>query len=242
MGARVDLATDPDVVQDLATVRAGTAYFRRVLNGLSDGDLADESLLPGWSRKHVVAHVGYNARGIARLTQWAATGVETPMYSSPDARGREIEEGATLNPEALRHLCEHSAIDLDVRWRDLPDERWRSEVVTAQGRTVPASETIWMRIREVWLHAIDLDAGGRLVDVPPTVLTRLLGDITGAWTARGEGAGLGVVLEAGVVLGDPDAELRVSGSLPELARWATGRGVATDLDWTGAPLPAPRWI
>lgn len=242
MVARTDQATDPLVVDDLMTVRAGTAYFRRILNGLTDAELSEPSLLPGWTRRHVVAHVGYNARALARLVEWAATGVETPMYDSPQARGDEIALGATLSPEALRHLCDHSAIDLDVRWRDLPDDRWAAEVVTAQGRTVPASETVWLRIREVWLHSIDLAAGGRLADVPEPVLHRLLGDVTHAWSARGALDGLRLSPEGRDALGATTATREVSGSLPALVRWATGRGDGTGLTWTGVSGPAPRWI
>ena len=43
---------------------------------------------PGWSRRHVVAHVGYNARALTRLVEWAKTGIETPMYASADQSGR----------------------------------------------------------------------------------------------------------------------------------------------------------
>jgi len=240
--ARTDLATDPQVVADLASVRAGTAYFRRVLNGLTDAELSEPSLLTGWTRKHVVAHVGYNARALSRLVEWAATGVETPMYSSPEARGEEIELGATLNPEALRNLCDHSAIDLDVRWRDLPDDRWRAKVLTAQGRTVPASETVWLRTREVWLHSIDLLAGGRFADVPRPVLQRLLEDVVRTWATRDALDGLRLVADGGEPLGDVDGARDVSGSLPEMVRWATGRGDGSSLTWAGTPGPAPRWI
>lgn len=186
MVARVDQATDPQVVADLATVRLGTAFFRRALNGVSDAGLDEPSLLPGWDRRHLTAHVGYNARALARLVSWADTGEVTPMYPSTEARNEEIELGATLPPEALRNLVEHSAIDLDVRWRDLPDDRWTAEVKTAQGRTVPVSETVWMRSREVWLHAVDLDSGARLDQVPDEVLSRLLGDVHRTWATRGD--------------------------------------------------------
>lgn len=242
MPAREDRATDPAVRADLAFARAGTAYFRRVLNHVNDDQLRGPTLLPGWTRRHLIAHVGYNARAVARLVEWAATGVETPMYASPQARGAEIEMGATLPAEALRHLCEHSAIDLDVKWRDLPAERWTSTVVTAQGRTVPASETVWMRIREVWLHAMDLDAGGRFVDIPRPVLDRLLGDFVRAWEARGELNGLSLRPDGGDALGDPTGARIVAGPLPELVRWASGRGGGVGLEGEGSSAPAPRWI
>jgi len=251
MVARHDLATDPDVGEGLATVRLGTAFFRRALGRVADSAFDAHSLLSGWSRRHLIAHVGYNARAIARLVTWAATGVETPMYASPQARHEEIERGATLRPDALRSLCEHAAIDLDVRWRDLPDPNWSTTVVTAQGRSVPASETLWMRTREVWLHAVDLDTGARVSEIPDAVLHRLLGDVVGAWSKRDELDGLRLVAarDDGPATGfgsNGNVHVEVSGPLPDLVAWATGRGTAyseLDLSWAGgAPRPAPRWI
>ena len=251
MAARRDLATDREVVAGLAVVRLGTAFFRRSLDRLSDRELDEPSLLPGWSRRHLLAHVGYNARAVARLVTWAATGEETPMYSSPEARAEEIEVGSTLNAEALRNLVEHAAIDLDVRWRDLPAERWDFPVVTAQGRRVPVSETVWMRTREVWLHAIDLADGARFDQVPAGVLSRLVGDVHAAWSRRPdlEPPALTASGELGVERwGDPDgAGAAVEGPLPAVAAWATGRMRAEaregELRWKDAPpQPAPRWI
>jgi len=250
MVARHDKATDPKVLEALGTVRLGTSYFRRALSRLPDDEFDGPSLLPGWSRRHLVAHVGYNARAVARLVTWAATGLETPMYSSPQARQEEIELGATQRPDALRSLCEHAALDLDVRWRDLPAQRWNEKVITAQGRTVPVSETLWMRTREVWLHAVDLGVGERISEIPEGVLERLLGDIVGLWQKRDELDGLtlrstrrdGSVAVFGA---NGQATATVSGSLPALVGWASGRSEADDLlslEWTGEARVAPRWI
>jgi maleylpyruvate isomerase len=250
MAARRDQATDPAVLEALATVRLGTAYFRRALSRLSDDDFDEASLLPGWSRRHLVAHVGYNARAVARLVTWAATGVETPMYGSPQARQEEIELGATQRPDALRSLCEHAAVDLDVRWRDLPDDRWPEKVVTAQGRIVPVAETLWMRTREVWLHAVDLDAGERIAEIPEGVLERLLGDIVGLWEKRDELDGLAVcaLRRDGSVASfgaNRDARAKVSGSMPAVLAWASGRHPVAEpssVDWADEVRVAPRWI
>lgn len=251
MVAREVLATDPQVLRDLATVRLGTAYFRRVLQRVRDDEFAAPSLLPGWRRNQLVAHVGYNARAIARLVTWAATGERTPMYASSQSRGEEIELGATLRPDALRSLCEHSAIDLGVRWRDLPDDRWTATVVTAQGREVPAAQTLWMRTREVWLHAVDLDAGGRVEDIPAPVLQRLLSDVTATWEKRGDLVGLALGVDSGgagspASFGDIDgASTSVVAPLPVLVGWATGRAQRDHpaLDWRrGEPVEAPRWL
>ncbi len=247
MVARQDLTQDPDLRSALLTARRGTAFFGRKLNELSDHDLDAPSLLPGWTRRHVIAHIGYNARAIARLIEWANTGVETPMYSSWQARNEEIDYGATLSPIELRNLYEHSATDLSAKWRDTAQEAWRHEVKTAQGRTVPASETVWMRTREVWIHAVDLDNGASFDDVPADVLERLLRDITGAWHHRGDDRDLRLeVLGSGGVtqLGDTaaaDPEI-ITGTLPDITGWAAGRsthGITSNR--TDVPQ-APRWI
>ena len=185
MPARHDRVDDPKLAASLLTARRGTAYFARKLAQLSDDDFDAPSLVPGWTRRHIIAHVGYNARALTRLLEWAATGVETPMYASSEQRLQEIEAGATLKPIALRHLVSHSNVHLNVEWRDLPPAAWQTQVRTAQGRTVPASETAWMRSREVWIHAVDLDNGGSFTDFPPDLLDGLLTDIAAVWRQRG---------------------------------------------------------
>lgn len=246
MVARHDLTTDPQLKAALLTARRGTAFFGRKLNELADTGLGQPSLLNGWTRAHVVAHVGYNARAIARLTQWAMTGVETPMYSSPEERNREINLGATLPPIALRHLYDHSAIHLNVQWRDLDAQAWSHEVKTAQGRIVQASETVWMRTREVWMHAVDLNNGATFAQIPTDVLARLLSDITGAWAARGQGQDLRLHdTQSGAFYGASSSGTiqLISGPLPQLVAWAAGRpwsGLQTE---SGAVISAaPRWI
>ncbi|HET7140177.1 MAG TPA: maleylpyruvate isomerase family mycothiol-dependent enzyme, partial [Arthrobacter sp.] len=170
--------------------------------------------------------------------------------SSPEARNHEIDFGATLSPIALRNLFDHSAVHLNVEWRDLPEQAWHHQVRTAQGRTVPASETVWMRTREVWTHAIDLDNGATFTDIPAPVLTRLLTDITGAWTTRGTDTGLSItVTGTDLGFGDTSAQnpTHITGPLPAIVQWATGRGTqGVTATINGAPLnetpPAPTWI
>ncbi|MGO4858469.1 maleylpyruvate isomerase family mycothiol-dependent enzyme [Arthrobacter sp. 2MCAF14] len=243
MVARQDLTTDPGLQEQLLQARRGTAFFARKLNELSDAELDGDSLLPGWSRRHVVAHVGYNARAIARLVEWASSGVETPMYPSVAARDEEINFGATLSPIALRNLFDHSAVHLSVEWRDLPEDAWHHTVRTAQGRTVPASETVWMRTREVWVHAVDLDNGASFGDIPAPVLERLLRDITSAWATRGTDDGLLVrVARTDLTFGDPDAAVVITGPLAGVVQWATGRGTGGVAGGAGPVPAAPKWI
>jgi maleylpyruvate isomerase len=171
------------------------------------------------------------------------------MYSSPEARNHDIEFGATLSPIALRHLFDHSAVHLNVEWRDLPADAWRHLVKTAQGRVVPAEETVWMRTREVWLHAVDLDNGATFSDIPVPVLERLLRDITGAWHTRGTDTGLAIRVEGtAVAFGDTSAAnpTIITGPLAAVVEWAAGRGsggVRVEGSRANGGVPAaPRWI
>ena len=105
-----------------------------------------------------------------------------------------------------------------------------------------------MRTREVWIHAVDLDNGGRFGDFPLTVLESLLTDVVGAWRTRGDGAGL-VLAVAGrepvVVCADDTTTITVSGELPAMVRWAAGRGAigvrAEGVGVDGGAV-APRWL
>ena len=239
-GARYDAPDAP--ARELAWARLGTAYFARKLNELTDAELDAPSLLPGWTRRHVVAHVGYNARALTRLVSWARTGVETPMYDSPEQRAAEIERGATLPGRALRSLFEHSEAHLDVEWRDLPGDRWDEQVRTAQGRLVPARETAWMRTREVWVHAVDLANGAASGDFPAELLDELLADVTRAWRRRAEVVDLTLAATGRepVVLGTGGPT--VSGTLPDIVRWLVGRGARRLTSSTDEVPAVPHWL
>lgn len=175
----------------------GTTLFLGTLAGLDDERLDSPTGLPGWTGKHLVAHVHYNALALCRLASWAATGVENRMYKSPEQRGREIEHGATLPARELRALVRASANELAGALAALSPQAWENEVVTAQGRTVRATEIPWMRVREVYVHAVDLGGSASFADVPGEVLAALLTDVIGRRCKAGEG--------------------------PSLAAWLTGR-------------------
>ena len=245
-GARYDAAGAP--VLELAWARLGTAYFARRLNELRDDELHVASGLPGWTRAELVAHVGYNARALTRLTEWARTGVVTPMYASAEQRSREILLGGTLPTRALRNLFDHAVVHLDVEWRDLTSEQWDAEVVTAQGRAVSVRETAWMRAREVWVHAIDLGTRGAFRDFPPELVRRLIADVVSAWGRRGEGVSLLLEFTDGapnIKVEGPQGQLAtgVSGASADIARWLTGRGASGLTVVGGGELPSlPRWF
>ena len=212
----------------------GEQHLGTALGRLTDEEFDTPSLLPGWSRHRLLAHVARNADALVNLLTWARTGVETPMYASPDAREAGITEAAALPPAQLRGEVLAATGRLATAMRELPDEAWTAQVRTAQGRMVPASEVPWMRCREVWVHAVDLDAGIGFADIPEDVLAALVDDVFRMWDRRDQ------VPDVAVFAGDREwgtGSLAVAGPLPEVTSWLTGRSTGAGLSADG-PLPA----
>jgi maleylpyruvate isomerase len=211
----------------------GEQHLGTALGRLTDEEFAAPSLLPDWSRHRLLAHVARNADALVNLLTWARTGVETPMYASAEARDAGIAEAAALPPAELRAEVMAATQRLAEAVHGLPADAWSAQVRTAQGRTVPAAEVPWMRSREVWVHAVDLDAGVGFADVPEDVLAALVDDVFRMWDRRDQ------VPDVAVFAGDREwgtGSLAVAGALPDVAAWLTGRSDGAGLQSDG-PLP-----
>lgn len=228
----------------LGWTETGTGLLLGAVEGWGEDEYLAPSGLPGWTRKHLVAHVAANADALGNLVRWAATGVRTPMYASAEQRAADIAAGSRRPAGELAEWLRSSAERLAAGLAGLPDDRWEAKVVTAQGRTVPATEIPWLRAREVCVHAVDLDAGIGFADLPAGFLTALADDIA---AKRGGAAGPAVALTAGDTgdrwelpgAGEPAA---VTGPLAGVAAYLAGRPhqlTASD----GSPAPAlPAWL
>ncbi|MER7705992.1 maleylpyruvate isomerase family mycothiol-dependent enzyme [Kitasatospora sp. NPDC097605] len=207
----------------LGWVGTGTALCASAIAGLSEDEYAAASALPGWTRKHLVAHLAANAEAIGNLVHWARTGERTPMYADPRERAAGIERGAGRGADELTRWFTDSAVNLAAAMSALPEEAWRTPVVTAQGRTVPVSETPYLRAREVMVHAVDLATGVRFAGLPDGFLRALEEDIR---AKRG---------------GDAVPELR--GPQAEVTAYLAGRSATgvTTADG-GLPPTLPAWL
>ena len=90
------------------------------------------------------------------------------MYASAEARDHAITTTAQLPLASLVEDCRSASRRFAAAVNGLPGPAWDVEVRTAQGRTVPASQAVWMRCREVWVHAVDLDTGKSFGAIPTT--------------------------------------------------------------------------
>lgn len=247
-----------DMAETLLWMRAGTAFLFDSVDRLADHQLREPSRLPGWTRAHVVGHLARNAEALTRLAGWARTGVETPMYPSRERRDADIEASARLPADRLRADLVDTAKALDAVFDQLDDQAWRATVRNAQGRTIPGTELPWMRVREVWLHAVDLDAGARMVDLPAELLAALLTEVTEALSDDPDCPA--AVLEAtdrqrswrlgpqdGPEEGPQQGPVTVRGAAADLTGWLVGRTGGTGLSAHGTdgevPVPrVPRWL
>jgi maleylpyruvate isomerase len=217
----------------------GERLFATALGRLTDEELDRPSLLPGWDRRHVLAHVARNADALRNLLTWARTGVETPMYPSREARDARIAETAALDGPRLRTELVAATARFADAVRGLPGPAWAAYVGTLLGRSVPATEVPWMRCIEVVVHAVDLDAGVGFADVPEDVQAAICEEVLASWERRGE------TPDVVVFAGDREwgsGAVAVSGPLPAVTGWLTGRSRGEDLTADGDLPELPRWM
>ena len=217
----------------------GERHLATALGRLADEEFDGPSLLPGWSRRHVLAHLAGNADAVVNLMTWARTGVETPMYASESARDAQIDELSALPTGELRAVVLAATGRLVDAVRAMPADAWTAQVRVRQGHEVPATESLAMRARETWVHSVDLDAGVGFADAPDDVLAAVVDDVFRRWDARE------VVPDVALFAGDREwgtGALAVAGPLPAVTAWVTGRGTGEELQADG-PLPQlPPWL
>jgi maleylpyruvate isomerase len=227
--------------EQLCWLQAGTELLHATVQ--QAGSLARPSAMPGWTGRHLVTHVARNADALGNLLAWARTGVVTPMYATPQQRAADIEAGAHRPDAKVRADLEASSSRLSAAVADMTAAAWKARVRTARGREVEAAEVVWMRIREVWMHAVDLGAGVTVAAFPDGLTSQLLAE---AATDLGRRADCPAVLmeAAGSCwrLGGAGAALRVSGTPAELLTWLTGRGTGSALRSEGPVPRMPPWL
>jgi maleylpyruvate isomerase len=227
--------------KELSWVTEGQAQFEQAVMELDD--LTGPSRLPGWTRGHVVTHVARNAEALTRLLAWARTGIETPMYPSAQARDADIEAGAARPQPAQLDDLRRAGAAFAAAAQELSLDQWAATVGTRHG-PVPARWIPWARVRELWLHLVDLDAGVQIGEIPTDVATALVCDLADWMDTR-----VSIRIEVRSPDSDPvsfgpeeTAPVVVSGSVQQLAGWLTGRCAGTQLRAPAGLPTLPPWI
>lgn len=232
-------AFDPAVI--LGHITAATELLLTSAGSLGDADMRAPSLLPGWSRGHVLTHVARNADGGTRLLTWARTGVETYEYPSMAARAAEIQAGAGRAAAELVADVRESAGRFAAAYRAMPAEAWKHVVRWTGGQEHPAERAADSRLCEVLVHHVDLRAGFTPDGWPPYFATDMLGRVVRSFANRAAAPALRLyATDTGasyqVAAGDGTPEIR--GSQIALLAWLMGRSTGHGLTIDGgAPLP-----
>ncbi|MGH9303691.1 MAG: maleylpyruvate isomerase family mycothiol-dependent enzyme, partial [Acidimicrobiales bacterium] len=199
------------------------------------------------SRAHVASHIARNADALSNLLDWARTGVEHRMYNSASERAQDISTGSTRSPQEIRTDAIDRARNLASEVSEMTERDWAAPVRTARDRPIAAAEVPFMRVREVWVHAVDLGAGGAAADLPRDVAVALIEDAVTSFSSREPPAAVSVTLDGGGEqfgfsgwVGYRLAE--VHGSAQAVAAWLLGRSDGSGLECSGSLPELPAWL
>jgi len=149
-------AAERELTDELDTATQRLIDEARLMTG---ADLRGPSLLPGWSRAHVLAHLARDADAMRNLLIGARAGQDRPAYASPQARDADIGTWAAAGATELVDDLASSAMALRTLARQLPEAAWRYQVQVLDSPRFPASQLLTRRLGEVELHHCDLGIG-----------------------------------------------------------------------------------
>lgn len=224
----------PALMLDL--LRRADEQWQTTLDTLPEPEWPAPSLLPGWSRSHVAAHVALNAEALAHaLASVAGDGPPRPMYASPEARDLDIDALRTADVATLRERNREAAEAFAQAWSALPPEvltDGRTLERTPGGPQFTVASVLERRWLEVEVHHADLGTGWSHGDWSPQFA---------AWLVSSRAAALPEVsLEAtdtGQAWRAPEARTTVRGPVGALGWWLTGRGSGEGLVSDSGALP-----
>lgn len=223
---------------------AATRHLLDDATQLHPSDFSQPSLLPGWTRAHVLAHLAHNADGGARLLTGVRTRTPGFEYESVTERAAAIEQGALQPPAATMAHLRNAA----QRFRDaclaMRSHDWELAVTWTTGHQTSADTVPRSRLTEVLVHHVDLDVGYAPTAWPRAFVRERLDGVVGALN-RGAHSPESLRLVAADsgrslhLLGATSADPRtVTGAEGQLLVWLLGRSDGADLQVSdGRPLP-----
>lgn len=202
---------------------------------MAEAEYAEPSLLPDWTRGHVVAHLALNAEAMAGALTGLTEGESVPMYASQDARDTDIATLGKAEPEAIRSRLLGAVTDFADAVAAVPDGGWGADIErTPGGTTFHAGALPGMRHREVEIHHADLGLSYTHADWPPEFAVRLIDAM--AKRERPQPFSVHATdLDRTWHLGDGGPT--VTGAAHDLGWWLTGRGDGTGLTSDDGTLP-----
>lgn len=222
---------------DLTGLEVSAKAFIRTVDALTSAELAAPSLLPGWTRAHVVAHVALNGFALAGVLDGLVHDQQVAMYESDEQRDAQIDELAEAEPSELRerHLAATTAFADAVE--AMQDEHWSGHVDRLPGGPAwPAVAVVPTRRREVEVHLADLGTSYTRADWPRDFVDELLNAVVVDHAASGPFQLRATDLGRDWSVGG-DGGPTVMGAGADLGWWLTGRGEGEGLSCDAGQLP-----
>lgn len=226
-----------DIEATVHLLQDASARLIRTVDGFTDDDWGAPTLLPGWTRAHVVAHLALNSEGLVAALGGVVAGEPVSMYSSQEGRDGDIEELAGAEPAELRDRMLAGVTEFDDAAAAVPEDRWGTSIERTPGsdRTFVAAATLGMRLREVEIHHADLGTGYPHREWPTAFSAQVLDAMTKRGAVREPFTAAPTDLDGTWTFGQGGPT--VSGSAADLAWWLTGRGTGDGLTSDSGTLP-----
>ena len=223
---------------DLTGLESSAIALNRTVDALTDDELTAPSLLPGWTRAHVVAHLALNGQAMAGVLDHVGRGEPAAMYESDEQRDSEIDELAEADPSDLRDALLAATTTFSDTVVGVEEDRWDSPFSRLPGGpTWPAATILPTRRRELEIHHADLGAAYTHHDWPDGFVVELLDVVSIDRASAGPMRLRATDLGQDWVVGDGGGPT-VAGRGAELGWWLTGRGDGAGLTSESGTLPS----
>lgn len=225
--------TDPQLVELLDS---GTRRLVRSVDAMTDDHWGRPSLLPGWTRADLVAHLTLNAEALSGALEGVHEGHSVPMYASQEARDKSITELGATDVSGLRDRFLASTTVIGEWVEELADNL--ADVMierTPGGRQFRAGDVGVMRAREVEIHHADLAMDYTAADWPSPFVVTLLDSRSGSQHDGTPFTAHATDLDRSWAFGTGGPT--VSGAGSALAWWVTGRGSGDGLTSDDGRVP-----
>ena len=160
-------AVDPSLKDLTDQIDDATTLLLETAGKLTDADARQLSLLPGWTRGHILTHIARSGDVLRRLLDGARTGVPASGYANAEERESDIEAGSGRRAAVLAADVRDSAAAFRASVLAMPAEAW-STPVTLGGKDQPAANLLTVRLVEIELHHVDLGHDYKPSDWPTT--------------------------------------------------------------------------
>jgi maleylpyruvate isomerase len=222
-------------------VRQATRRVLRSIDQLTDEDVHAPSRLSGWNRAEVITHLARNADGTRGMAEAAARGEAAAMYpGGPEQRATDIAAGHDERASVLRLDLRRASDALVETWDALPADAWDRVGMTSLPRTM--RDMLWVRLREVEVHHVDLALGYEPSDWPVSFVTAALRETFASFGQRASSKRPMVDADFRVVSTDHECAWHVEMRGAEVHVRNDGDGVVVDGEARGWGCDVVAWL